>query len=248
MRENVKLFVELVSNFFPVNGTVIEIGSLQVPGQESFADLRPFFPNQTYIGCDIAPGIGVDRIEDAENLKFEDSSANIVLILETIEHLKNPQKAIKEAYRVLKDGGLLIVSSAMNFPVHSYPSDYWRFTPEGIGVLLEDFQIRIIGFQGYELNPHTVFGIGFKNKNEKAQEIIKKGQVFFLNFSSGLRKIQEKISEQSSFKYRLLRKILKLGVFKKLVPLSIFRLYDNSLYLKVYQDSELLSSFKEEIL
>lgn len=72
MRENVKLFVEVISGVFPVKGTVIEVGSLHVPSQESFADLRQFFPHQTYIGCDITWGHGVDRIENAEELTFKD--------------------------------------------------------------------------------------------------------------------------------------------------------------------------------
>ena len=37
------------------------------------------------------------------------------------------------------DGGVCVLSSVMFFPVHGYPHDYWRFTPEGMRLLLEPF-------------------------------------------------------------------------------------------------------------
>lgn len=79
MSENVKLFVEVISRVFPVKGRVIEVGSLCVPCQENFADLRRFFPNQAYIGCDIAQSPRVARIENAEQLTFKDNYAVRIL-------------------------------------------------------------------------------------------------------------------------------------------------------------------------
>ena len=248
MRENIRLFVELVSRIFPIKGTVIEVGSLRIPGQDDFADLRPFFSNHTYIGCDISPGPGVDRIESAERMSFSDNSVIAVLNIDTIEHIKNPLKAVKEAYRILEDGGMLILSSVMNFPLHCFPSDYWRFTPEGLGVLLEDFPVRVVGAQGYELNPHTVYGIGFKTGAKNVDKIVERVNEFFYKFSSGLKELQRRISEQSSFKYRLIGEIIRLKITGRFIPRSISRLYKNTLYFKVYRDSELLSSFKKEIL
>ncbi|MQY58055.1 MAG: hypothetical protein GH144_00405 [Clostridia bacterium] len=49
----VKQFVEIVAETMPITEPIFEFGSLQVPGQEGFADLRPLFPNKEYVGCDI---------------------------------------------------------------------------------------------------------------------------------------------------------------------------------------------------
>lgn len=46
----------------------------------------------------------------AYKLPFDDDSRDIVWIGETIEHLEEPQRAIEEAVRVLRDGGLLLIS------------------------------------------------------------------------------------------------------------------------------------------
>lgn len=48
---------------------------------------------------------------DAQALPFEDSSVEVVVSLETIEHLNNPEKFVKEVKRVLKPDGVFIVST-----------------------------------------------------------------------------------------------------------------------------------------
>lgn len=48
---------------------------------------------------------------DACNLVFEDSSFDVVVSFETIEHLKEPEKLLAEISRVLKPKGLCVCSS-----------------------------------------------------------------------------------------------------------------------------------------
>jgi SAM-dependent methyltransferase len=162
VRDQVKVFVKLVSETFDVPEPIVEIGSLQVPGQESSANLRPLFYRKKYIGCDLRLGQGVDRIENAETLSFSDATVGTIIMVDTLEHVQRPYKALDEAYRVLREDGILVISSSMDFPVHLYPSDYWRFTPQCFRLLTERFQARILGTIGYPLNPHTVFGLAFK--------------------------------------------------------------------------------------
>jgi hypothetical protein len=51
----------------------------------------------------------------------------------------------------------------MNFPIHDYPHDYWRFTPEAFKSLLAPFKSSLVGFAGKSNFPHTVIGIGLKD-------------------------------------------------------------------------------------
>jgi hypothetical protein len=46
MRESIRQFIRVVSETLPIKEPIFEFGSLQVFGQEGFADLRPFFPSE----------------------------------------------------------------------------------------------------------------------------------------------------------------------------------------------------------
>jgi 2-polyprenyl-3-methyl-5-hydroxy-6-metoxy-1,4-benzoquinol methylase len=49
--------------------------------------------------------------QDAEKLKFEDNYFDIAVSLETIEHLHNPERFLKELMRVTKPGSHIIIST-----------------------------------------------------------------------------------------------------------------------------------------
>ena len=46
-----------------------------------------------------------------ENMPFDDNKFDVVLYLDVIEHVNDDKKSISEAYRVLKPGGTLIIST-----------------------------------------------------------------------------------------------------------------------------------------
>ncbi|MEW6083120.1 MAG: methyltransferase domain-containing protein [Chloroflexota bacterium] len=162
MRKAINKSVRLFSEIFEPSGPVVEIGSLYQPGYESLCDLRKYFEGSEYIGCDIRHGLGVDRIEDAQSLSFTDNSIKTVLLLELLEHLPQPHKAVAEARRVLADDGLLVVSVPFNCRLHGYPTDYWRFTASGIHVLLSDFPDKVIFSLGPKVKPAFIFAVAAK--------------------------------------------------------------------------------------
>lgn len=162
MRENIRACVQAVAETLTIPQPVVEIGALQVEGQLYSADLRPLFADSDYTGCDIRPGPGVDRIEDVHQLSFATATVGTVLMLETLEHVKNPIQALAEGFRVLRPGGLVVISSVMDFPVHEFPADYWRFAPQGFELLLERFAPHRVYIQGLPLFPHSLVGVGIK--------------------------------------------------------------------------------------
>lgn len=162
MRVLVKEFVRLVVETLPVPEPIYEFGALQVPGQEGFADLRPLFPGREYVGCDLRPGPGVDRVLDLHHIALADGTVGTVLLLDTLEHVEFFWLALDEIRRILKPGGLLLLTSVMDFPIHDYPADYWRFTPEGFRTLLQCFEPSFVGYAGEPDAPHTVVGLGYR--------------------------------------------------------------------------------------
>ena len=103
-----------------------------------------------YIGVD-HPEVGnlyhgeekPDILADATNIPLPDESADMVLMLQVIEHLEDPLAAIKEATRILKPGGVLVVSSVQWYALHDEPHDYFRYTKYGLKSLLERSDLKI---------------------------------------------------------------------------------------------------------
>lgn len=88
------------------------------------------------VKSDAYDGIDVDVIADAHTLApFEDSSFDAVIAVSVWEHLSRPWVAAEAVHRVLKPGGLVYVCTHQTFPIHGYPSDYFRFTTEAMKVL-----------------------------------------------------------------------------------------------------------------
>jgi len=49
-----------------------------------------------------------------------------------LEHCDQPFKMAENMTRLLKEGGKVVVSAPFCWKLHGYPSDYWRFSPNGI--------------------------------------------------------------------------------------------------------------------
>ncbi len=160
MRDHNKAFCRLVAENFGCPAPVYEFGSYQVEGQEGYANLREMFPGRVYVGCDMRPGPGVDRVEDVSAINLPDGSAGTVLCIETFEHVFEVRKAFDEVYRILKPGGVFVITTPLNFRIHGYPDDDWRLTPNCLRRLMAPYAARVAGFQGHSSFPHSVMAVG----------------------------------------------------------------------------------------
>ena len=154
--------IRAISEAFLFRGPVHEIGSYQVEGQEKLIDLRSLFAGQEYLGVDFRAGPGVDLVANVEKLPFPDASVGTVLALSTFEHVQHFWKGFDEVYRVLRSDGILVVSCPFYFHVHGYPSDYWRFTPYALDMMLERYPHRILGWHGPDRRPINVWAVAWR--------------------------------------------------------------------------------------
>jgi len=65
-----------------------------------------------FLGYDKKSGQVIDKIrnEDAMNLSFDDNSFDVIVSNDLYEHVPDINKSLKEAYRVLKNSGTLLIS------------------------------------------------------------------------------------------------------------------------------------------
>jgi SAM-dependent methyltransferase len=93
---------------------------------------------------EIAPGENIDYVGSVESIPCDSESFDLVITQEVLEHVPSPQKAMAEIYRVLKKGGRAYVQLPFVIGYHPCPSDYWRFTHEGIVELAKSADFEIV--------------------------------------------------------------------------------------------------------
>lgn len=116
--------------------SVLEAGSYNVNGSA-----RDYFTSP-YHGIDIRPGPGVDEV-----LAAKDAGAHypdcydVVVCTEMLEHDETPWLSLASLLHATCRGGYLILTARGYdergcFQLHDFPSDLWRFSVEGMRVLL----------------------------------------------------------------------------------------------------------------
>jgi len=88
-----------------------------------------------------------DVFGEAQNLPFRSGQFDTVILLEVLEHLDQPEAALQEALRLVKAGGIIIVSTPFLYPLHDAPWDFQRWTLYGLQRLAESAEASIKDLQ-----------------------------------------------------------------------------------------------------
>jgi SAM-dependent methyltransferase len=130
-----------------VTGTVLDVGC----GIQPFR--RMFSAQVRYVGVDTVDSKAHFGYETPDTLYYSgdtwpvaDQTADFILCTETLEHIPDPEVFLKEAFRTLKLGGRALFTVPFAARWHFIPYDYWRYTPSGLGRLLQR-----AGFTGVEV-------------------------------------------------------------------------------------------------
>ena len=143
-----------------IKGKVLDVGAGKSP-------YRPFFKNSSeYLKLDYFDYPGIDIVTDINNkLPLKSDFFDSVVCFQVLEHLRQPENAIKEMYRVLKKGGVCLLTTNMAVPLHGEPYDYYRFTKYILKDFFKDFsyvEIKENGGAALSIIQLIVWGISEK--------------------------------------------------------------------------------------
>ena len=126
-----------------LRGPFLEVGSRDYGSTQ---DLRTLFPGETYVRVDMSEGQSVDRVIDLTlafdeiDAKLEGSRFGTIFCLSVMEHCEQPFRMAENLTGLLAPGGKLVLSVPFAWKFHGYPSDYWRFTHEGVKKLFPELE------------------------------------------------------------------------------------------------------------
>lgn len=102
-----------------------------------------------YLGVDLSINPKAEHFIDFDSkTSLPDNYADIILSNQVLEHVDNPSGYLKEALRILKPGGSIILSTHGYWFYHPTPNDYWRWTSAGLKKIVEAEGYKIDSFYG----------------------------------------------------------------------------------------------------
>ena len=147
LRRRREIFRTWLSELPVRHPAVLDVGGRIQPYRELVSD-----PSR-YCAIDLRPNNLITAVASAEQIPFRDGVFDLVICTQMIEYAPRPLFVASEIHRVLRAGGVLLLSAPTIFPRDS-EHDRWRFFPP----ILADL---FCGFSKVEIVPETGSGAGF---------------------------------------------------------------------------------------
>ena len=124
---NIEKRYKHLSSMLPVGSKVLVVGT-----GEKKEYYRNLFSQCTVVTSDVHAAFSPDYVFDGHFIPFADSTFDLVLAAQVIEHVMQPWLFCAELQRVVKIGGLLQIEAPQNYPYHAEPYDFFRYTFTGM--------------------------------------------------------------------------------------------------------------------
>lgn len=80
---------------------------------------------------------------------IESNIYDLIIVEQVLEHVADPKKAIQNIKKLLKNNGHVLITLPFMIKIHGDPNDYWRWTPNGLRLLLETLNFSIINLESW---------------------------------------------------------------------------------------------------
>ena len=156
MHERIRAFVDSAARAFELKGPVCRIGFSGQGDLPERASLRECFSDAAYVGFDSGMPAATGR------LPFPDGAARTVLCVGVLDGALRTQRVAAELARILSPGGALLVCALLEDSLPNRRPECWRPAPLTVERLMAGSRATVVGWQGGETFPHTIYGVGFK--------------------------------------------------------------------------------------
>jgi len=119
-----------------MTGTVLNAGS-------GMRALQPFVSGRV-VNQDIYPALDIHVVSPLHKIPVEAAHFDSVFCNAVLEHVVNPVEVVLEFQRVLKPGGHLFLGVPLMQPEHKNPTDYQRYTIDGLVHLVETHGFKVL--------------------------------------------------------------------------------------------------------
>ena len=99
----------------------------------------------------------IDIFSPLHHIPVESDYFDAILCIAVMEHVENPEEVVPELYRVLKPGGHLILEVPFLQPEHKVPTDFQRYTRDGLVRLATHHGFRVLEIKGLFTVYHTLY-------------------------------------------------------------------------------------------
>jgi SAM-dependent methyltransferase len=118
-------FLEQQIEGMPAGQTILDLGGTSVEKRGRF-DLAPFL--HQVVTANIMSTRKPAVQADAHHLPFSAEIFDAVICTELLEHVYKPDQVLRETFRILKKGGVLLITAPFLTPIHADPKDFGRYT------------------------------------------------------------------------------------------------------------------------
>lgn len=121
-----------------IKGKVLDVGAGPI---KRYKNLYKHITGYTSLDVDAASK--PDIVGDAQKMPLPNNSFDSVVLAQVLEDVYSPDKVAKEIHKVLKKGGVVLATASYMAAMCGDSTDYWRFTPNGLGALFEKNNFKI---------------------------------------------------------------------------------------------------------
>lgn len=144
IKENAELF----------SGKLLDFGGGSKPYQSLFPQIKDY--KSIEVESD-KEDINADYIYDGKRIPFEDNYFESIICTEVFEHIEDINFTLIELKRVLKPGGLILITTPFMCIEHEMPNDFRRLSLNGVLSLMNSNGFEVIKKKKFLNNVLTIF-------------------------------------------------------------------------------------------